>query len=690
MGNNIIHKCLECNHNQLYYEIENYNTNGYKNCYKNPPGYYLDNEASLYKKCYVSCKSCRIQGNNIAHNCLECSDDYYEIENDNANGNKNCYQNPTGYYLDTVARLYKKCYSSCQACDIPGDNIMHNCLECSTDYPLKFPVYNDDSNELNYFNCYFCNYYYYFDENNNFLCTSEYTCPNNFPILEGNECIEDIKFPNMLKILMECIGNDKTKEKEEYCYDSVFEQIEDIFTSKKYYSSKLDEQDEILEIDKAKAILTTTENQKKNINSDNIIIDLGDCENSLRQTYNLTNDEKIYIKILEIIQEEMLIPKVEYYAHAKLNKKNLTKLSLGDCKDKKITLLIPVNNVDNIDKLNNKSGYDNDFCYTATSDSGTDITLKDRQKEYPSKAVCQDGCEFSDYDYNTKKAKCSCDAKESASSFKDMKIDKKKLLDNFKNMKNIANLSLLKYVKVLFSKRGLSKNIGFYLFSAIIIFHAIILIIFYKKKITILKNNINELIFAKKYFKLKKGKEKKKNELEKKVKDKKEKIDKKENKDKKDKKEKKEKKAKKRKYGRNIRNKKEKKIKEIRIRFNGENDNTNINNKKNDDINDINNEIVEENKKIQLNNISKKRKRKRNKVIKKERSSDFNNKNDHIIKVNLNNNNIISDCKKKKKFQKSSKKEKIKNLELIMKYTDDEMNDLSYDLALKNDKRNYW
>ena len=129
--------------------------------------------------------------------------------------------------------------------------------------------------------------------------------------------------------------------------------------------------------------------------------------------------------MLEISQEEMKIAKIEYDVYAKLNGKNLTKLSLNSCKDNKISLLIPFSNVDNLDKLNSKSGYYNDLFYRATSDSGSDISIKDRQNEYPSKAVCQDGCEFSDYDYNSKKAKCSCDAKESASSFKDMKIDKK-------------------------------------------------------------------------------------------------------------------------------------------------------------------------------------------------------------------------------------------------------------------------
>ena len=132
-------------------------------------------------------------------------------------------------------------------------------------------------------------------------------------------------------------------------------------------------------------------------------IDLGECESSLRRTYNLTDNEMLYIKMLEISQEDMRIQKIEYDIYAKLNGENLEKLSLNSCKNNKISLLIPVNNVDNIDKINSKSGYYNDFCYTATSDSGTDITLEDRKNEYPSKTVCQDGCDFDNYDYNIKK-----------------------------------------------------------------------------------------------------------------------------------------------------------------------------------------------------------------------------------------------------------------------------------------------
>ena len=79
--------------------------------------------------------------------------------------------------------------------------------------------------------------------------------------------------------LIDCLNNEKSKEKETYCYDTILDKIEDTYTSKDYDTSKLDNgQDEIIEMDKTKVILTTTENQKNNINSDTTTIDLGDCE----------------------------------------------------------------------------------------------------------------------------------------------------------------------------------------------------------------------------------------------------------------------------------------------------------------------------------------------------------------------------------------------------------------------------
>ena len=145
-----------------------------------------------------------------------------------------------------------------------------------------------------------------------------------------------------------------------------------------------------------KVSLTTSDRQKNNINSNMTTIDLEECEYSLRKFYNIFNDIKIYIKMLEISQEGMRIPKIEYDIYSKLNGENLIKLNISTCKNNKISLSIQINNIDNIDIINSSSGYYNDFCDTATSDSGTDITIKDRKDEYPSKALCQDDCDFVD------------------------------------------------------------------------------------------------------------------------------------------------------------------------------------------------------------------------------------------------------------------------------------------------------
>ena len=349
--------------------------------------------------------------------------------------------------------------------------------------------------------------------------------------------------------------------------------------------------------------------------------------------------------MLEVSQEDMKIPKVEYDIYAKLNGENLEKLSLDSCKNNKISLLIPVNNIDNIDILNSKSGYYNDFCYTDTSDSSTDIPLIDRRDEYPSKAVCQDDCDFVNYDYNIKKAKCSCQPKESSSSFGDIKIDKKKLLDNFKNIKNIANLKILKCLKVLLSKMGISKNIGFYIFIAIILFHSIVLILFYKMKLELLRNIIEEIILAINYKESKKEREK------------------------------------------------NKEIIEIEPKEKIENENENIKIKLNladNNIININNDLNKDDKTKQQKKKGKKiLKRKIIKIPKKDIKNYINN---NSIQNDLNSNIIIINKKKLESVylpEDNTKIEEIKKLESIIEYNCDEINDFSYDLALENDKRTY-
>ena len=125
----------------------------------------------------------------------------------------------------------------------------------------------------------------------------------------------------------------------------------------------------------------------------------------------------------------MKAKKVEYNVYSKLSGNNLEKLNLDICKKTKISINVPFEINGNKDKLNTSSGYFNDICYAATSDDGTDISLQDRKNEYINgdNIICQNGCDFSEYNSKYKRAKCECFAKESNLSFAEMIINKTQL-----------------------------------------------------------------------------------------------------------------------------------------------------------------------------------------------------------------------------------------------------------------------
>ena len=244
---------------------------------------------------------------------------------------------------------------------------------------------------------------------------------------------KEIKIKNVIDNMIKNQVKGKTKEEENKYYDNILKILKEALTSENYDTSDIDNgKEENIETEKMKITITTTKNQKNNMNSNTTIIDLGNCENALKKYYNLSNGSLLYMVKLEVNQDGMKIPKIEYELFSKLKGNNLEKLTLTACKNIKINILHPYEGKDNLDKLNSKSDYYNNICYKAKSDNGTDISLKDRKKEYVNKTVCQDGCNFNNYNYTIKKVNCSCDKQESPKSFANMYIDKDKLLANIK------------------------------------------------------------------------------------------------------------------------------------------------------------------------------------------------------------------------------------------------------------------
>ena len=132
------------------------------------------------------------------------------------------------------------------------------------------------------------------------------------------------------------------------------------------------------------------------------------------------------------------------------------------------------------------------ICDCFTTESETDISLKDRQIEYNENnmSVCEENCEFSEYNYDLAKAVCSCLTKTKIEKISDIKINKKGLYSNFKNIVNIANLELIKCAYLLFNKNGFINNSANYIMLILFIFSIITLILFITREY----KKINEFI----------------------------------------------------------------------------------------------------------------------------------------------------------------------------------------------------
>ena len=282
-------------------------------------------------------------------------------------------------------------------------------------------------------------------------------------------------------------------------------------------------EDVTYKINNISIIITSTKNQNKNDHESFITIDLCKCENILKNGYNISLNDPLYILIIILEKEEgMKIPKIEYEIYYHFYKNNtITKLNLNLCKGKKIEISIPVIINDILDKYNPKSGYYNDICYKTTSESGTDISLKDRTNEFVDNnmTLCEENCDLISYNYTNKKVKCSCDVKTNINQNYDYKFDKNEFFKSFIDIKNIANINVMKCYKIVLNLKNLISNYGFYLIGSIMLLYIITIFIFifisYKKIVDHLFN-----IFLDKINKIKKKPKVKDNEnsTEKKIK----------------------------------------------------------------------------------------------------------------------------------------------------------------------------
>ena len=78
-------------------------------------------------------------------------------------------------------------------------------------------------------------------------------------------------------------------------------------------------------------MITIPKNQKNNTNKNNTSINIGKCENILREEYHLANESNLYILKVEEIINGIKSPKVEYEIYYPISENKLRVADLSLC-----------------------------------------------------------------------------------------------------------------------------------------------------------------------------------------------------------------------------------------------------------------------------------------------------------------------------------------------------------------------
>ena len=139
-----------------------------------------------------------------------------------------------------------------------------------------------------------------------------------------------------------------------------------------------------------------------------------------------------------------------------------------------------------IDIFNVKDQFFNDICYPY-SEGNSDMILKDRISDiYENYSVCEESCEYNNINLTRNTFICKCNIKKTV----DPIVKPPKLKEVIFDALTDSNLGVIKCYKLVFDFRNKFKNIGFCIFSGLIVIQIIFLIYYCCVGITSIKKYI--------------------------------------------------------------------------------------------------------------------------------------------------------------------------------------------------------
>ena len=259
--------------------------------------------------------------------------------------------------------------------------------------------------------------------------------------------------------------------------------------------------------------ITTSENEKDFTNEKNKTnqfskIDLGECENILKEYYHINKTVSLIIIKFEKKTNVSTERSLQYEVYDPFNK---TKLNLSICDNTTIDIYVPVilsNELQNIynelqeqgyDLFDEKSDFYQDICTPFKSPGGTDVLLADRYNYYfnNNETLCQSNCKFSDYSMETQYLKCECDISNSQIDTDEESLQKFKpkiIYESFYEILKFSNYKVLKCAKLAFNLSNIMKNKGSIIAIVYISLYLLVFVIYCVKGINQLKIDLAKKI----------------------------------------------------------------------------------------------------------------------------------------------------------------------------------------------------
>ena len=221
---------------------------------------------------------------------------------------------------------------------------------------------------------------------------------------------------------------------------------------------------------------STNSEKETQLNKKYSLIDLGDCENKIKEYYNLDETE-LYILGIDSPNKDTSASTSVYNYGVYLGNGTLLDHTIA-CKNTKISISSTITNTDLVkleeanyfddsgyDIYNESSNFYTDNCASASID-GNDITLSDRKKDfYPSNiSLCNDSCHYSNVDLETKRFTCDCytgyNFSDNYDNDEEENEDDTSYLDYFLSL---INYKIAVCYDLFFDYKSYYYNVGFYI-----------------------------------------------------------------------------------------------------------------------------------------------------------------------------------------------------------------------------------